>query len=302
VEHPWDHIIGHADLDHKVDEGKSPLELFLNNGLSLLILGEPGAGKTMLLISLARALIGRAEDNPAEPIPVILNLMSWAKQRLTLEKWVVEELTAKYMIPRRNGRQWLEDDDLILLLDGFDDVPARQRRRCAEAINLFRASHGLSGIIVCSRSEEYAATGIKLKFGAAIELLPLSDEQIDHYLSAAGSRLAQLLAAVKRDATLREMAGNPLMLSIMSLAYDDVEPETAGALSKATSARPISLVTRRQRLFDTYVNSMFRRQAQDKHFSTEQTIGRLSWLASQMPNDATTNDADRPTRGNSAGH
>jgi hypothetical protein len=282
VEDPWDHVIGPTDLDRQVDDGKSALELFLGDGQSLLILGEPGAGKTMLLISLARALIVRAEDDPTEPIPVILNLMSWAKQRLALEKWIVEELTAKYMIPRRNGRQWLEDDDLIILLDGFDDVPARQRRRCAEAINRFRASRGLSGIIVCSRSEEYAATRIKLKFGAAIELLPLSDEQIDHHLSAAGSRLAQLLAAVERDATLREMASNPLMLSIMSLAYDDAEADTAGEIAETRSTKALPLATRRQRLFDTYVNSMFRRQAPDKRFSREQTVGWLSWLASQM--------------------
>ena len=117
VENPWGSVIGPAVLEKKADEGRSPLELYLESDRSLLILGEPGAGKTMMLITLARSLIARAEREPTEPIPVILNLMSWAKQQLPLADWVVEELTAKYMIPSRIGRQWLEDDDLSLLLD-----------------------------------------------------------------------------------------------------------------------------------------------------------------------------------------
>jgi hypothetical protein len=282
VENPWDSVVGPASLDKKGDVGRSPLELFLDSDRSLLILGEPGAGKTMMLITLAQALIIRAEREPREPIPVILNLMSWAKQHRPLEDWVVEELTAKYMIPRRIGRQWLEDDDLILLLDGFDDVPARQRRRCAKVINRFRASRGLSGIVVCSRSEEYAAVGLKLKLGAAVEIQPLSDKQIDTYLVAQGPPLAQLGAAIERDPTMREMARNPLMLSIMSLAYDDVESEAAGALLEVTTAGSVPLSTRRQRLFDTYVGSMFHRRAPDSRFSPEHTIRQLSWLADQM--------------------
>lgn len=281
IVHPWDGVVGPAILDQEIPRGKSPLELFRAGGQSLLILGEPGAGKTMMLIALARALINRAEVDDSEPIPVILNLMSWAEQRPRLEDWAVEELAAKYMIPRQTGRQWLADDDLILLLDGFDDVPARQRPRCAEAINHFRISQGLSGIVVCSRSEEYAATRIKLNLGAAIELQPLSEAQIIAYIEELGPRSAQLKAAVDRDTTLREMARNPLMLSIMSQSYDDLKPDSAGDPTEATSASDF-LATRRQRLFDTYVRSMFRRRAPGKRFSQEQTLSWLAWLASQM--------------------
>jgi hypothetical protein len=44
----------------------------------LLILGAPGAGKSMLLLDLARALIERAFVDPAHLLPVILRLSSWA--------------------------------------------------------------------------------------------------------------------------------------------------------------------------------------------------------------------------------
>lgn len=282
VAQPWDGILGPAILADRLKGQESALVLYEVGDRSLLILGEPGAGKTMMLLSLAEALIAQARQDPSLPIPVVLNLVTWVKRRRPLEAWAVEELTAKYMIPRQTGRKWLADDDLVLLLDGFDDVPKRWRRRCALAIDAFRSSHGLCGIALCSRSKEYAATGVKLKLGAAVELKPLSDGQIDRYLAEREDRLASLCQAFQRDKTLRAMARNPLMLSVMSLAYDDVESQPAGQQTKAPltgSGRPS---TRRARLFDTYVSSMYRRRVANTSFPAEQMTDWLSWLARQM--------------------
>src|SRR6266542_3385864 len=43
----------------------------------LLIVGEPGAGKTILLYTLGKMLIKRASQEDLNAIPVILNLSSW---------------------------------------------------------------------------------------------------------------------------------------------------------------------------------------------------------------------------------
>jgi predicted NACHT family NTPase len=101
--------------------------IYLETGQALLVLGDPDAGKTTLLLALARELIGRANIDPAEPIPVILNLATWSENCPPLADWIVEELTVNYQIPRAVGRDWLEEDQLVLLLDGFDEVPARLR-------------------------------------------------------------------------------------------------------------------------------------------------------------------------------
>jgi hypothetical protein len=287
VVQPWDGILEPAVLVERLKGWESPLALYEQGDRSLLILGEPGAGKTMMLLSLAEALIKRAEQEPSLPIPVVLNLVTWVKGpwvkgRGSLESWAVEELAAKYMIPRRIGREWLADDDLILLLDGFDDVPKRWRRRCALAINAFRSAHGLCGIAVCSRSKEYAATGVKLKLGTAVTLKPLTDGQIDSYLTESEDRLASLKSALERDESLRVMARNPLMLSVMSLAYDDVDPQSAELGSAAALVGAAYPSTRRARLFDIYVNGMFRRQVTRTHFPAEKMTRWLSWLARQM--------------------
>ena len=43
----------------------------------LKIVGEWGSGKTVHLLSLARDLLNRAAVDPAEPVPVVVNVSSW---------------------------------------------------------------------------------------------------------------------------------------------------------------------------------------------------------------------------------
>ncbi|HEY5985972.1 MAG TPA: hypothetical protein VIV12_06235, partial [Streptosporangiaceae bacterium] len=63
-----------------LDVGTPISEVLDQAGGGLLILGVPGAGKTTLL-QLAAALLDRAEGNPDQPIPVVVNLASWARRR-----------------------------------------------------------------------------------------------------------------------------------------------------------------------------------------------------------------------------
>jgi hypothetical protein len=163
-------------------------------------LGEPGSGKTTTLLELARDLIARAEKDSTLPIPVVFNLSSWAEQRQKRSKkrqpqaekpqaiaqWLVNELRAKYGVPSKMGRQWIEKNDLILLLDGLDEVKSEHRRACVDAINDFRLEHGLTGIVVGSRTREYEELASRLKLNGAVLIQPLTSEQIDHYIAAGG--------------------------------------------------------------------------------------------------------------------
>ena len=49
----------------------------------LLILGEPGAGKTTELLSLTQDLIERAIENENATIPIIFELSSWKNDQTT---------------------------------------------------------------------------------------------------------------------------------------------------------------------------------------------------------------------------
>jgi len=138
---------------------------------ALLLVGDPGAGKTTALLGLARALLERARRDPAEPAPVVLNLASLSHHRGSLMSWLVDELVVKYGLSRRRARAWLEEDALVLLLDGLDEVASERRRAVTEAIDAFRTEHPVSTVVAC-REDNYRALGVRLRFGLALRLEP----------------------------------------------------------------------------------------------------------------------------------
>ncbi|MGL5879682.1 MAG: NACHT domain-containing protein, partial [Xenococcaceae cyanobacterium] len=135
------HVI--AELDDSFEELQQT-DIFnqIGQGRTLLILGEPGSGKTIDLLQLAQHIIERTERDLSQPIPVVFNLSSWARRRQPIEEWLTEELREKYQVPKLLSKPWIKQEKLILLLDGLDEVKAEHRNACVLALNKFIAKHG----------------------------------------------------------------------------------------------------------------------------------------------------------------
>jgi MFS family permease len=278
VDHPWDDSLGPALIERGSTAGDDILTLFEDADRALLILGSPGCGKTMTLITLAGHLLEEARHDPQVPVPVILDLSGWAKERRDMVDWIVEELTAKYQIPRRYGRRWLAGDDLILLLDGFDVLPPNARGSCVRAVNRFRESNGLIGLAVCSRSQEYLDSGLKFCLNRAVKIQPLDQEQIDRYLTGEDHHALRL--EVDKNPAARQMAQSPLMLNVLvAVTVDDAAGGSSDAFASAPGlASQVGYV----HVFDAYTRRMFRRRPSSAPFDPEQTLKYLYWLAGRL--------------------
>jgi DNA polymerase III delta prime subunit len=277
VAHPWASILELPDRTARAFPPEKAIgEIFDEVGSALLILGLPGSGKTITLLELARELIARAAAGPEAAIPVVFNLSTWTG-RHSLADWLVEELKSRYFVPERKGRAWLEDHRLVLLLDGLDEVRDANRLACVEAINAFVRDVGVRGLVVCSRLEEYAALHVRLTLLGAIYLQPLTPEEVDRYLTRAGARLDALRLTLRGDSQLQTLAETPLMLSVMTLAYQGL---SADALSQPSLD---SVEERRDHLFTTYIERMLsRRGTGPRPYARERTLHWLSWLARRM--------------------
>jgi len=278
VQHPWERILELPEhLPEPLAREKRIGEIFSETGRALLILGDPGAGKTVTLLELARELIERFETDPKQPAPVVLNLSTWQDKCRSLSAWIEADLKNKYFVPVRRTRAWLAGSRLILLLDGLDEVPAGSRASCARAINEFARNIGVPGIAVCSRRTEYTALPDRLSFTAAVCLQPLTAAQIESYLESGGSRLATLRRSIPQDPLLQELARSPLMLNVISLAYQDLP---AAAITEQSNQNPES---RRVDLFQCYVRRMFQRLGKAPNaYPQERSKRWLSWLACEM--------------------
>jgi hypothetical protein len=243
---------------------------------SLLILGEPGAGKTTTLLDLARTLLDRAGYDIKERVPVVVDLSSWKKKQ-PIEEWISGELSEKYRVPRKIALFWLQHHYLLPLLDGLDEVEISMQPECVTAINAFVEEIQPSGLVVCCRLNEYRWLPKRLKLNGAICIEPLGSEEVSRYLESSGSKLVALREAIDADTVLHELAQAPLMLSIMSLAYQ-------GAIgNKLVTQKGYSLDARRKQIFGLYVDQMFQRKGTTSgFFRKEKVIGCLSWLAREM--------------------
>jgi predicted NACHT family NTPase len=124
-------------FDQPLPIGTKITDVYEQAHVTLLVMGEPGAGKTTVLLQLVSDLLVRAELDEAHPIPVVFSLASWFGDQ-EIGEWMVNELSNRYEVPRRLGNQWLHTGHLLPLLDGLDEVDKEHRLACAEAINAFR--------------------------------------------------------------------------------------------------------------------------------------------------------------------
>lgn len=277
VENAWRLSVQETNVPARLLPTGAPIiQVFDEAEGQLLILGKPGAGKTTLLLDLARQLLDRAELDEAHPIPVVLNLSSWAKRCLPLADWLVEELFSNYKVSRHIGRRWVDGDQLLLLLDGLDEVAPFARQACFTAINDYHQKHWLTPMAVCSRSEEYVQLSKLLKLQSAITIQPLTKQQVEDYLSRGGESLTTLREVLQEDRVLEEMVETPLMLAVMMLAYANCSPDdlpSEGSVSE-----------RRRKIFDAYVTRVLKRRSASPYYQhKEQQVRRwLAWLAQQL--------------------
>jgi tetratricopeptide (TPR) repeat protein len=271
-----------SDLRKSLPEYKNNIDVFreMDEGRTLLILGQPGAGKTIFMLRIVKSLIADTEENLSLPIPVIFNLSSWANKRQNIAQWLIEELHSNYKVSKSLAKYWIQNQQLLLLLDGLDEVKAEYRDACVKVLNEFMHNYGETEIVVCSRIKDYESLSNRLAIQRGVCIQSLTTEQINDYLDRAGNQLQAVKTLLETDTALQELVKSPLMLSIITLAYKDVAIEDLPQLD--------SLEEHRQHLFNSYIQRMFARRGTNKVYPEEKAINWLNWLAYKMSQDSQT--------------
>jgi len=190
----------------------------------LLIVGEPGSGKTMAAYSLIEHL---DETEADERIPLLVNLSAWEDQD-NLEAFLVDYLCSSvgYGVRQRAvANAFISSYRYTLILDGLDEIPVGLRKDFSERLDEFVG--GLPrevGVVVTCRTQEYKQlldahpTGLGLV--QAVEVLPLSSQQLDSALAELAKRDKnwELLLSERPLMThqrVRHLLGNPLFLNLV---------------------------------------------------------------------------------------
>ncbi len=284
--------------DYELPSSSRNIEtIFQDMGRQLLILGEPGSGKTILLLQLTEKLLVRAQQDNKQPIPVVFNLSSWGKDRLPLKDWLIEQFNLGYGLNKKTALKWIDNGDLILLLDGLDEISPSPdfmvgidkseatleekvielRSACINAINIYQAEHPNVSMVVCSRNQDYEMLNMKLNLNSAILLHALTDAQVNKYLQ--DNDLQGLRNLLKYDNIAREISKSPFLLTLMKETY--VAIPYKGSPYNQLKLEGESKETRRDHLLEKYIALCI--QPDPKRKYTKIKIQHLlRWLAWQM--------------------
>lgn len=241
-------------------------------GGRLLILGEPGAGKTTELLAVAQKALEEAIEDDNKPIPLIFELSSWVEKEAIFD-WLVRRLAQRYGIHRKLGRkligQWIQRDQILPCLDGLDELDPRSQIGCIEALEKFLKQNSALSTIVCCRRADYEQGQKQLKqLNGAIYLKPISLDKIHQYLKTLDR--GSLWTAIQANPELLELAQLPLFLTMLVVAYQ---------------GKPIR---DREALFNAYIQKQLRNPIhkgtykKGKSITPSGTINYLIWLATYL--------------------
>ncbi|MBZ0296944.1 MAG: NACHT domain-containing protein, partial [Anaerolineae bacterium] len=286
--------------DYKLpDSSHDILQVFDDMRGELLILGEPGSGKTILMLQLAEQLLGRAQTDDSQPIPAVFNLSSWSRNQPPLETWLVDELKRSYGVQKKTAQRWIENGELVLLLDGLDEIGPSEgfmpgievdsihphaielRTSLMEKARAYQDALRVQDIdvriVVCSRTQEYEAIREKLDLNAAVEIQPLTSEQISGYLE--GDRYSGIRDLLRAEPVARIMGRKPLLLTIMKETYAG-RPYT-GSPHNELKLNGVDEGGRRRQLLDEYTRLKIAK-SQNPDYQHANIRKYMNWLAAQM--------------------
>lgn len=187
----------------------------------LVILAEPGAGKTTLAVLFVLAAL--AASAPDSPVPVLVPVAGWNPEE-PIDEWLADRLFTDYpdaFRRRKDVRRALVQHRVMPVLDGLDEMPESRRHQALQQID---ATVGIGPrLVLTCRSAEFREAvdraGV-LSRAAVITIDPVRPTDIVRYLTqreAVGSRRWEPVIAALRaepDGPLAAALSTPLMVSL----------------------------------------------------------------------------------------
>ncbi|WP_445173457.1 NACHT domain-containing protein [Microcoleus sp.] len=195
----------------------------------LMVLGQPGAGKSTFLRKIGlEALKGKEGGFKHDRIPVFIELKSFTSSQIDIEKLIVEEFRiCGFPSSEQFIAKALEQGKLLILLDGLDEVPTVNTNEVINKIQNFVDRYDKNSFIVSCRTAAYRNNFQRF---TDVKLADFDDAQIEQFIGnwfqldvdkqAGTAQKCWELLQKPEYAAAKELAHTPLLLTFLCLIYD----------------------------------------------------------------------------------
>jgi hypothetical protein len=246
----------------------------------LVVLGEPGAGKSMLVTQLVLDLLARRV--PGGPVPFLTSVASWNPVEQELKDWLADQLVIGHSSLAAAPLPGTEEPTqaaailaagLILpILDGFDEIPDQVRGPAIDRIN--GALLPGQGLVVTCREQQFREAvrpengiAVNLRGAMSILLRPLDAQIVRSYLCEdastpeAQARWRPVLNALGTNSPVGQALKTPLMVGLARTIYNPRPGELIDVLRNPAELCDPVLIDRQDvesLLFDAFIPASYR--------------------------------------------
>ncbi|MEI7989797.1 MAG: SUMF1/EgtB/PvdO family nonheme iron enzyme [Chloroflexota bacterium] len=221
----------------------------------MVLLGDPGSGKSTFarkfLASQAQACLQQTEPLngiPADLLPVMVLLRDIAPRLekaglahledkkaaaafyAALESQALEDLQGYYCVPEfcEGMKKALRSGQVLLVLDGLDEVHEDARRLIRDHVWDFVKNHDVQHLLITCRVRSYTGEAVMNGF-TPFTLANLNQEQINDFSQAwynaqlenlgkskVAEKVEDLQVAIRREPRILSLAENPLLLTVIA--------------------------------------------------------------------------------------
>lgn len=188
-----------------------------------VIVGKPGSGKSTFM---QRLVVGCCLGEIfADRIPSLILLRDIQSADFNLKQHLQQE----WQVDQEILQEILESGQVLLLLDGLDEVPEQFQKSVKQAIEQFARDYYQVGMIVTCRTQT-----VEYNLGnfAFLEVADFNPEQVETFArkwftandpASAEHQTENFLAKLEHHPSIRELAITPILLGLTCLVFRDSE-------------------------------------------------------------------------------
>lgn len=189
----------------------------------LIVLGKPGSGKTTFLKHVA--LQCSSGELQANRVPIFITLKDFAEtqHQPSLLEYITEQLSKEAGANTLVAEQLLSQGQMLILLDGLDEVRETDSHRVMKSVRNFAAQFHSNHFVIACR---IAAQEYTFEQFTQVKIADFDSEQIATLVTLWFQALEPVLAKkfiqkLQENSAIQELATCPLLLMMLCLVFEE---------------------------------------------------------------------------------